>query len=277
MRYAALNQGGDDLAYFGDFLPLSVFTDGKMPEPQTQTRYSDEQLYALALYLYSLKPPPNPNKVDALARRGQKVFEREGCAACHAPPLYTNNKLTPVDGFKSPDEHMKKYDVMRASVHTDPNLTLNTRRGTGYYKVPSLRGVWYRGPFEHSGSVATLEDWFDPRRLKGDYEPSGFRGYKVKARAVKGHEFGLDLSAEDTHRFFEDAVRQSTRRGSALLGFNQLHSSTGRKLHAVVFVFYSESFQSHQRIFRAQASERAGGCAAHSRAAVIEKRDKMGR
>lgn len=50
-------------------------------------RYSDEQLYAPALYLYSLQPPPNPNKSDALAARAQKVFEREGCAVCHAPPL----------------------------------------------------------------------------------------------------------------------------------------------------------------------------------------------
>ncbi len=80
---------------------------------------------------------------------------------------------------------------------TDLNLTMNTRRGTGYYKVPSLRGLWYRSPFEHNGSVATLEDWFDPARLRDDYIPTGFKGYSVKTRTVKGHEFGLDLSAED--------------------------------------------------------------------------------
>jgi|AmaraimetFIIA100_FD_contig_61_317172_length_479_multi_4_in_0_out_0_1 hypothetical protein len=38
------------------------------------TRFSDEQLYALALYLYSLKPPPNPNRFDDRARRGQQIF-----------------------------------------------------------------------------------------------------------------------------------------------------------------------------------------------------------
>ena len=54
-----------------------------------------------------------------------------------------------------------------------------------------------RRPFEHSGSVATLGDWFDPNRLKDDYVPTGFKGYGVKTRAVKGHEFGLQLSAED--------------------------------------------------------------------------------
>ena len=68
---------------------------------------------------------------------------------------------------------------------------------TGYYKVPSLKGVWYRGPFEHNGSVATLEDWFDPRRLSDNYVPTGFKGYGVKTRAVKGHQFGLKLSSED--------------------------------------------------------------------------------
>jgi hypothetical protein len=58
-------------------------------------------------------------------------------------------------------------------------------------------GVWYRGPFEHNGSVATLEDWFDPKRLDEDYVPTGFKGYGVKTRAVKGHRFGLDLSEQD--------------------------------------------------------------------------------
>src|SRR4051812_19989112 len=78
-------------------------------------------------------------------------------------------------------------------IDDEPNLTMETRRGTGYYKIPSLRGVWYRGPFEHNGSVATLEDWFDPRRLRDDYVPTGFKGYGIKTRAVKGHEFGLKL------------------------------------------------------------------------------------
>ena len=92
------------------------------------------------------------------------MFEREGCARCHTPPLYTSNKLTPVAGFTSPAGHAAKDDILNVSVGTDPNLALRTRRGTGFYKVPSLKGVWYRGPFEHNGSVATLEDWFDPRR-----------------------------------------------------------------------------------------------------------------
>jgi len=125
------------------------------------------------------------------------VFQREGCATCHAPPLYTNNKLTPAQGFTIPEDHRARFDVLPISVGTDPTLTFTTRRGTGYYKVPSLKGGWYRGPFEHNGSVATLEDWFDPSRLRDDYVPTGWKGYGVETRAVKGHEFGLKLPAQD--------------------------------------------------------------------------------
>jgi hypothetical protein len=51
--------------------------------------------------------------------------------------------------------------------------------------------------FPHDGSCATLEDWFDPLRLPDDYVPTGWKGYQVEHRAVPGHEFGLNLSAED--------------------------------------------------------------------------------
>ena len=196
MRYSALNQGADLLSSYGGFIPGARDLRTR-PDATTRLRYSDEQLYALARFIYSLEPPANPNKLDALARRGEQVFKRVGCAVCHTPPLYTNNKLTPVDGFKVPAAHLEEYDVMPLSVGTDPNLALKTRRGTGYYKVPSLKGVWYRSPLEHNGSVATLEDWFDPRRLKDDYVPTGFRGAGIKTRAVKGHAFGLNLAAED--------------------------------------------------------------------------------
>ncbi len=86
---------------------------------------------------------------------------------------------------------------MNTSVGTDPALTLETRRGTGYYKVPSLKGLWYRSMFGHSGWCASLEDWFDPRRLQDQYIPTGFRPDGASPYPVKGHEYGLDLSEKD--------------------------------------------------------------------------------
>jgi cytochrome c peroxidase len=168
-----------------------------LPPPESVRRYSDEQLYALARYIYSLQPPPNPNRFDAVAARGQQVFNREGCAACHTPPLYTNNKLTSADGFSIPSDHRQKYDVLPISVGTDPDLTLKTRRGTGYYKVPSLKGVWYRSMFGHSGWCATLEDWFDPRRVRDDYVPTGWKPHDRQTYAVNGHPYALVLSETD--------------------------------------------------------------------------------
>lgn len=190
MRYAIVNQGLDLTAHFGDFQPAP----SQAYSAEDGTRYSDEQLYALALYLYSLKPPPNPNPTDAKAQRGRRLFEQQGCAVCHTPPLYTNNRLTPAPGFKVPEDLRRNDDVMNVSVGTDPTLAVKTRRGTGFYKVPSLRGVWYRNAFGHNGQADSLEEWFDPARLRDDYVPKGFH---LGPGAIKGHEFGLTLPQDD--------------------------------------------------------------------------------
>ena len=194
MRYAALNQGADDLSAYGEFTPLTDMLGFTVPSfLNLRGRYSDDQLYALALYIDSLKPPVNPHPFDELAQKGQHLFEMQDCARCHTPPLYSSNKLTPVEGFEIPQVHRDRYAIEDESLGTDAGLVLNTRRGTGYYKIPSLKNVWLRSPLGHDGSCATLEDWFDPRRLEQDYVPTGFVGQNVKARAVPGHEYGLDL------------------------------------------------------------------------------------
>lgn len=192
-RYAALVSTTDD----GSIGPHRFLND---QQRKMTHRYSDEALYAIGKFVYSLEVPPSPNKIDDVARRGQEVFKIEGCSMCHTPPLYTNNMLVPADGFTPPkdDPRSASLHVMRGMrVGTDPSLALKTRKGTGYYKVPSLKGLWYRDLVEHSGSIASLEDWFDRRRLNANYVPSGWKGPGVKTRAVKGHEFGLDLSSVD--------------------------------------------------------------------------------
>ena len=188
MRYAALVS----------FADTTDFGSYRMLAPETkrfQTRLPDASLYALALYIYSLEPPANPNPRDERAAAGEKVFQRERCGACHTPPLYTNNRLTLASGFTPPSDVPASLDVMRISVGTDPGLALKTRKGTGYYKVPSLKGVWYRGYYLHDGAVASLEELFDPDRLNETHRPGGWRPPGAQTRAVRGHEFGLRLSA----------------------------------------------------------------------------------
>jgi hypothetical protein len=55
MRYEIVNEGLDMQAFYGDFQPAPGATVFGGDEG---TRYSDEELYALALYILSLKPPP---------------------------------------------------------------------------------------------------------------------------------------------------------------------------------------------------------------------------
>ena len=191
MRYSTLVQDLMGYARYGDAEPMRQPAQGK------GARYSDAQLYALALYLYSLQPPPNPHPFNESAKRGQQVFEKQRCGACHTAPFYTNNRLIAVEGFEPSKADRKRLNVMSRRVGTDPRYALQSKKGTGYYKVPPLKGVWYRGPLEHNGSVATLEDWFDAARLRDDYRPTGFRPHDAPTRAVKGHEFGLDLPAKE--------------------------------------------------------------------------------
>ena len=186
MRYAALVSFAETTDY-GPHHVLAASTE------RVHARLSDEALYALALYIYSLRPPPNPNPVNDRAAMGQQIFSREGCAGCHTPPLYTSNKLTLAQGFDPPTDVPAALDILRRSVGTDPGLALMTRKGTGYYKVPSLKGVWYRGHYLHDGSVASLEEMFDPERLNDTHIPGGWRPLGSQTHAIKGHEFGLHL------------------------------------------------------------------------------------
>ncbi|MCE7065747.1 hypothetical protein [Dyadobacter sp. CY326] len=206
MRYAAFNQGLDMLTSYNGFIPghtgtsnsFPALSQWKHPFGYAARKYSDAQLYALTQYLYSLKEPKNPYDFPvSQLEQGRMVFKQAGCATCHAPPLYTNNKLTPANGFIPPKSHLGIYDIFNVSVKTDSVSTLYSRRGTGYYKVPSLRGVWHRSAFFHNGNLTTLEEVLDPKRLDPQFVPSGYKPPHLKSMAVRGHTFGLNLKRED--------------------------------------------------------------------------------
>ena len=73
---------------------------------------------------------------------------------------------------------------------------LKTRKGTGLYKIPSLRGVGSRRLLLHDGSLTSLEELFDPARLNPDYEPKGWNPPGVNKHHA-GTSLGLSLSAEE--------------------------------------------------------------------------------
>jgi hypothetical protein len=163
-------------------------------ETRFRARLSDEALYALAMYIYSLKPPPNPNPRDERANAGKEIFVRERCGRCHTPPLYTNNKLTLALGFTPPDDTPATLDVMEISVGTDPGLALATRKGNRVLQGPVAQGTLVSralsarrfrrqlGGDVRSGPAAAVT------RSRGWLPPG------EKIHAIKGHEFGLRLT-----------------------------------------------------------------------------------
>jgi hypothetical protein len=124
----------------------------------------------LAVYLWSFAPVRPVAPTTPEAKRGQALFEGN-CRDCHDLEGYTGEPVA--------------ADI----VGTDPGLALSKTRGTGKYRVPSLRGVSTRGPLLHDASLARLEDLFDPERTS-----PGYRGGRHGPGAVKGHAFGLDLT-----------------------------------------------------------------------------------
>jgi mono/diheme cytochrome c family protein len=123
---------------------------------QMQLRPPRAVAWALATYLASLAPPARP----AADARGEQLFAAR-CAGCHVPPDFSGAPV-PLD-----------------VVGTDPRVGESADRGTGGYRVPSLRGVAERGRLLHDASVADVAQLLDP------------------ARTSPGHRFGSDLSAVD--------------------------------------------------------------------------------
>jgi mono/diheme cytochrome c family protein len=129
---------------------------------------------ALAAYLASLSDAlPSPLTAAEAQPRGAQLFATE-CASCHAGEGLTGDPV-PLD-----------------VVGTDPWLGESPDRGTGAYRVPSLRGVGTRGPLLHDATVPSIAALLDPTRPTPSFE-----GRLHGAGAVQGHLYGLDLAAAD--------------------------------------------------------------------------------
>ena len=124
---------------------------------------------ALARYVWSLADQFAPADESSA---GALVFASD-CASCHVPPAFTGAPV-PLD-----------------VVGTDPTIGDSLVRGTGSYRVPSLRGVGLRALLLHDGSLPSLDAMFDPARTGAGYAGG------VRPGAVPGHVFGLELADSD--------------------------------------------------------------------------------
>ena len=89
----------------------------------------------LAAFMRSLRAAPRVIGLGDAALRGRALFASSGCASCHVPPLYVDQKKHDVGTGSNPLEH----------------------KGTSF-DTPSLRGVADSAPYFHDGSATTLID-----------------------------------------------------------------------------------------------------------------------
>ena len=100
-------------------------------------------LDALAAYVRSLDDvgsSPNRDSLGNLTpagQAGQSVYEAEDCGSCHIGPAFTDSVLE------------LTHDVGTLKGSSGPQTSLDT---------PTLRGLWFTGPYLHDGSAATLAD-----------------------------------------------------------------------------------------------------------------------
>jgi mono/diheme cytochrome c family protein len=118
-------------------------------------------------YLLTLEPPRYPFAIDdALARRGEEIFNRNGarCHGTYGPNGRYPNKVIPLDvigtdpirasGISSEvgQLYMKSWFAQDKGPCGEPYHGLNW----GGYQAPPLDGVWATAPYFHNGSVPTV-------------------------------------------------------------------------------------------------------------------------
>jgi hypothetical protein len=104
MRYAALNQGADDLASYDGFVPAEfLYSTARLTRP---IRSRSVAATATSSSTHSRCTCTHCSRRQILTRcefarraRQERSSKTRAAPVCHTPPLYTNNKLTPADGF----------------------------------------------------------------------------------------------------------------------------------------------------------------------------------
>lgn len=140
-----------------DPLALAVRIETLMITSARQAwRPSRAMAFGIAMYFWSFADdlPPIPEGP------GRAIFDAN-CAPCHA------------------GDAMTSAPKPLASIGTPDAVGRSPARGTGHWRVPSLRGVGDRGRLFSAGDVPDLDTLLDPDR------------------AMPGHPFGLNLSAAD--------------------------------------------------------------------------------
>ena len=135
---------------------------------------ADTMAKAIATFLRTLVTPDAPweklsadasdkSKEAEAARRGFEVFRNKGgCAACHAPPMFTDLAFHNTGiGY---DKDVKEPDLGRGKISKN-------KEDDGRFKTPGLRNAGMHPPYFHDGRAESLDaavDYMLSGGLKND-------------------------------------------------------------------------------------------------------------
>lgn len=181
-----------------------------------------------ATFLGSLAPPPAPPEDPALVAAGRAAFDKAACGSCHHVDALPKDDIVPLDAMGT-ERAATDPKFPRGSIATDPehwNLDFGPAGGAGGssggdagfgdligfifahsltvgesdgYRALDLHGVWLSPPYLHNGSVPTLDDLLRPAAerpttfMRGSFTVDTTQ----RANGNGGHEFGVDLSADE--------------------------------------------------------------------------------
>ena len=129
--------------------------------------------WALAMYVYSLAPPPRLVASSPELARGSQLF-KDNCRGCHANASYGGRTIA------------------ATAIGTNPALATGRGRGTGSYRVPPLVRVRDGAPYLHDGSVGSLAELLTADRLDPAYSAG-----RLGPGPIPGHRAGTELVAAD--------------------------------------------------------------------------------
>ncbi len=147
----------------------------------------DTIVKALAAYVRTIRSGDSPwdrhEKGDKKAVsddvvKGFEIFRNKaGCAACHAPPLFTDNGFHDTGaGYDKPEP-----DTGRGKITKDA-------KDDGKFKTPSMRSVALTGPWFHDARSTTIEDAVDFMLAGGIKEKNPNHDEKLKAVKLSAKE-----------------------------------------------------------------------------------------
>ncbi|MCH8497001.1 MAG: di-heme enzyme [Marinobacter sp.] len=115
--------------------------------------------------LASFNSPFDRNEHSAAARRGERLFnsERLECFHCHDGYNFSNATIDrTIDWIEPLFHNTGLYNIDGLGAYPYPNTGRHEVTGMashmGQFRTPSLRNVELTAPYNHDGSVATLED-----------------------------------------------------------------------------------------------------------------------